>query len=308
MKTIQFNVLQFYHDHRIRYVTEGHKHCQDGWVQIPCPFCVGNPGYHLGYNLRENFFNCWRCGGKSILYTVKGLLGVSWSEAGSLVYRYGSKSYREREGQSRTRIREQTVKLPPGSGPLSARHKKYLDRRGYDPDTIEQIWKILGTGPLGKYKHRIIAPIYFESKIVSYQGRDITGRADLPYKACPQDQEVIDHKDVLYGADLVPGSRVVVVEGIFDAWRLGPGAVATFGVKFKKSQIRLLKNFSRIFVMYDSKAEDPAAWIQAKKLANSLSAFNVDVELLDLDSGDPGGLRQDEADEIMRELLMDDSR
>ena len=58
------NIIQLFEDYKIPYFTEGYKYCRPGWVNIDCPFCIGSPGPHLGYNLSGNYFNCWRCGGK----------------------------------------------------------------------------------------------------------------------------------------------------------------------------------------------------------------------------------------------------
>ena len=49
------DVLRLYQDYGVDHLTEGHKHCRDGWVNTPCPFCSGNDGYHLGWNLYDNY-------------------------------------------------------------------------------------------------------------------------------------------------------------------------------------------------------------------------------------------------------------
>ena len=67
-----------------------------------------------------------------------------------------------------------TVPFPASCGPIQARHQKYLSDRGFDPDFLEQEYDLRGTGPVGSYKFRVIAPIIFRRKIVSFQGRDIS--------------------------------------------------------------------------------------------------------------------------------------
>ena len=89
-----------------------------------------------------------------------------------------------------------------------------------------------------------------------------------------------------------------MVEGIADAWRLGPGAVATFGIKYTPQQITALKSFKRVSLLYDT---DDEAMKQANKLAYALAPFCT-VEILGLFEGDPADLPQSEADKLMRSL------
>ena len=167
---------------------------------------------------------------------------------------------------------------------------------------LEKEWGLLGTGPVGPYKHRIIAPIHFRNELVSYQGRDITGKSPLRYKACSEKNEVMKHKHTLYGIDKVPGKRVVVVEGIADVWRLGPGAVATFGIKFTGSQINLLSEFEKVFIIFDSGETEDQAEEQSEILCDSLGCLGVDTEQIRLDGVDPGDMGQTEANNLMKSL------
>lgn len=178
-------------------------------------------------------------------------------------------------------------------------HKRYLEGRLFDPGALERLWGLQGTGPIGQYKFRVIAPVLQGGVLVSYQGRDITGRQELRYKACEEKDEVIHHKHILYGSDLVQ-DRVVVVEGITDAWRLGPGAVATFGCRYTAPQREALAQFREVFVMYDS--SDPVAQACGADLAEALALLVEHVEIITNDWKDPGSAPQDEADALMREL------
>jgi len=303
------DIIRLYNDRGIPYQTEGHKHVSSGWIGIPCLFCSGNPGYHLGYCIDQaskfaGRFICWRCGGKSIIKVLSALLMIKEPEVYPLLKQYqidGAANYilsrKEKRGPG------VICKLPDGSSELNQSHRRYLERRKFDPDQLIDKWGIKGTGPAGDYKHRIIIPIYHKGVLVSYQGRDITGKSGMKYKACPQEKEGREHKHCLYGLDQVKGDSIVVVEGVMDVWRLGPGAVATFGVKFKQAQVRLLLAFKRIFILYDSEAQDPQAGEQARKLANSLTDGKRQVEIIELAEGDPGEMDQKDANSLMGDLL-----
>lgn len=294
-----FEAKEFYDDHSIRCASEGHKHCRPGWVQIPCPFCTGNPGWHLGFNLRTNFFNCYRCGFHSTMEVIHSLLSVSWSKAKDIMKEYSShSSYHPTE---RKQKRATEIKMP-SNGPFGPSYIRYLRGRNYDPyDTINK-WDLVAGGPYGSQKHRIIAPVTYNNIIVSYQGRDITEKSDLKYKACKMEKEVIHHKNILYGIDHAKGS-CILVEGITDVWRLGYGAVASFGTSMMRSQIHLLaEKFRKVFVMFDNGPTDKIAQWNAEKIAYDLAALDIETEIC-LINGDPGDLPQDEADLYKRQLI-----
>ena len=298
---MSFDILAFLRDHGINYRDDGHKHCAVGWVNIPCPFCQGNSGgWHLGFNLQNEYWKCWRCGWKNDDQVMKTLSGTSKEDLKKLRGSYRTRGKQHSKDNIQVR-RVGKVKLPSSCTDLLEMHKKYLRGRNFDPDKLEEIWDLKGTGPIGSYKFRVIAPIYLQGKLISYQGRDITDKHGLKYKACPKEKELMDHKDSLYGFDQVPGEGVVVVEGITDVWRLGPGAVSTFGIEFKHSQIALLKNFKDIFILFDSEKQ---AQVQANKLASTLSAFNISVEILELESGDPADLADKDAKSLMKNLIL----
>jgi DNA primase len=106
-------------------------------------------------------------------------------------------------------------------------------------------------------------------------------------------------KELIYNVDNAKDGTAVVVEGPIDAWRIGDGAVATFGVIYTQKQIKLLRErFKRVFIMYDSDAQ-PQAW----KLADALSTFNMEVNVVTLKIGDPGSMTATEAREIRREIF-----
>lgn len=298
-----FDARKFFEDNNIDYF-EGdyyHKHCRPGFIQTECPRCTGNPGLHLGFSDKGGFFVCWRCGWMPIEEAIKNFIGVGWGQAKDLKKEYGGTSYR-RIVQKRQKEQDITVTLPAGTTALQEMHREYLKGRDLDPDEIDEIWDVYGTGPLGRYKYRIIAPIYYKGVLVSYQGRDITDKSSKKYKACSKPRERIHHKDIVYGFDLA-GRDVVVVEGFFDAWRLGPGAVATFGTKYTHMQVRLLSQFRRVFILFDE--TDEQALNNAYQLSFDLCSLNVDSEVVTIgEDKDPGEFTNDEASYLMRELLI----
>lgn len=298
------NIIQLYKDFNVPFATEGHKHCREGWVNTTCPFCTGNPGMHLGYNMADNYYVCWRCGWKATHKALALLIHVSEKEAKEIARKYGGKSHVK--STVTVRVGQKKFRLPPSTAPMNDRHKRYLTKRKFNPEVIEKIWDVQGTGPISlmdgiSFSHRLVIPIYWENRIVSFQTRDITAKHSLRYITCPEQREIVKHKHIFYQAIPTKDSDACIcVEGVTDAWRFGYGAIATFGIKYTKYQVReISKRFKKVFVVFD---DDPQAIKQSEKLTAELILRGVDAYSIKI-QGDPGDMAQTDADALKKELL-----
>lgn len=292
------NLQKLLADYAIPFVTSGSE-LGRGWIGIQCPFC-GDDKHHLGYNESKNLLTCWKCGPKRLYPTLKRLLNIDGEQLKIIIKNYGifvEDNY--------VRPVAKNLVLPKEFGELQENHKNYLKTRGFDPDDIISRWNILGTGNNAKgYENRIIIPIYQNGKLVSFHSRDITGKAQIPKKACKSENEVIHFKDTLYGYDRVKSNTVIVSEGPFDVWRWGYGAVCTWGIKFTEKQVDLLSTFKNIFIIFDSETEDnpeKQASEQAERLAERLAIFQ-NVWIVDSIGSDPADMPQKKADAIKRRI------
>ena len=298
------DIITLYNDYSIPYQTEGHKHCRPGWVNTECPFCTGNPGLHLGYNLQGNFYACWRCGWHPIAPTIAKLLNIPEQEARTIIKQYGLLVPKLTK-EPQVRIRVKAHRLPTNAEPLQTSHRKYLTNRGFDPDLLERTWNLLGTGPVSlldkiNYKHRIIIPFIWNGQQVSFDSRDITNKSRSKYMACPKDRELISHKEILYGKQEYWKETGICVEGPTDVWRLGKNSFCTSGIKYTSKQIReMSKRFKKIAVIFD---DDPQATIQANKIVAELKFRGVDAFRVDIE-GDPGSMKQEDADYLVKQLV-----
>lgn len=297
------DILQLYHDFGISYMTEGHKHCRPGWVNVPCPWCTGNPGYHLGFDLSNEHYYCWRCGWHPIVPTIAKLINLHPVEAASVIKQYGVIIPRYEKKEAPAPKKEH--RMPTGVGPLETNHRQYLIKRNFDPDRIVRQWNIVGTGPYAalddlSYKHRIIIPILWDRAAVSFTSRDITNKHPFKYITCPKDRELIHHKHIVYGNQEYWEDTGIGVEGPTDVWRFGPNAVATFGIEFTTQQVRVIaKSFKRFAVIFDP---EPQAIKQANKLVAELKLRGVDAFRIDIKS-DPGDLPQEEANYLLKQII-----
>jgi len=308
------NIIKFYEDYNIDYKTEGHKHCRDGWVNTSCPFCTGNPGYHLGFPMDGHVFKCYRCGKHSLLEGVSKLLSTSFSEAKRIAQEY--KGVTTIKQVNTPIIKPKGFKYPSNTSPITSTHKRYLEGRGFDPKNLVRNWEILGTGPLSflsdgikqiDYKHRIVAPIYWNGQLVSFQSRSIkkkTEHGDVKYLACPKIRERIHHKHLVYANpanwEKMKNGIGIGVEGITDVWKLGENAVCTFGIEYKVQQINIIaRHFKRFAVVFDDESQ---AKRQAKKLVEELCLFGVDAFYIPI-VGDPGAMSYEEAHKLTKSII-----
>ena len=316
----KLDILSLYKDYSIPFATSGSKHTMPGWVNVSCPFCTGSKDYHLGFNETKEYFHCWRCGFKTQVESISALLSVSLADAKDIINAYRTNKIQEVKrplvASKAAKVALPGVSMDPTTPQISPTRgqiltiapymtlgRVYLAKRGFRGPFLTDListYNLHITGPIGPYKFRIIIPIYTDGQLVSYQGRDYTGQSDLRYKACKRTDEVKDHKDCLYAMDLAKGDTVVIVEGVVDAWKLGAGAVATFGTSYKPSQVKLLvERWKNRVILFDKAAKK-----EGEKLANTLSGFSGTTKLVLLnESKDPGDLPIEKAREIMKRLV-----
>lgn len=300
------DILRLYEDYSIQYLTEGHKHCRPGWINTVCPFCTGNPGIHLGFNISENYFYCWRCGFHPIKKTLSQLTNLPNNEIAGIMRRYDGSALSRAD--AKVVLKKKTFKYPNNVGKLTKTQRDYLHERGFNPDDLVHDWGLMGLG-IGSqldgisYAYRILCPIEWDDKIVSFQTRmaihDTIGRQK--YMACPKQRELIHHKQILYGCPSEWKEVGICVEGITDVWRMGVNAFATFGIEFTQMQVRQMANhFRKVAVMFDG--GERQARKQANKLVSELKVRGVEAFRFDIE-GDPADLAQNVADCVVNQIM-----
>ncbi len=294
------DLVDFLSQHNIDAIRDGHHHCREGWLQFDCPFCGGQGAgkYHMGFNIRGGYANCWRCGRHTLVEVIAEVAGVSIGQAKGLVTGAGldTETYPKAVAKPKGKLL-----LPSGHGPLLRSHRRYLASRGYDADVLETLWELKGIGGTApKLRWRILIPVISEGKAVSWTTRKINDESDAPryISAKPEDEDQ-PLKSVLYGEDYCR-TTIVIVEGAFDVWRIGPGAVATCGTGFSRSQINRMVKFPRRVVCFDN---EPTAQERARKLCTMLELFNGETFNVQLDAKDASSAPQKEINRLRKSFL-----
>lgn len=284
-----FDAIQFCNDFNIDYSKRG-KYFRKGWTNVHCPFCKGSK-HTLGICHRNGMTTCYKCGGKYINNVIWELTRKKPIE---ILKKYNNGDLVEQEIQMST-----TCNMPDCTS-LTPNHSKYLKSRNYDPYELIYDYGILSAKKHTDYSGRVIIPIFYKGRIVSFQGRDATGTSELRYKACKEKDEVLKHKRTLYNIDKC-GDRILVVEGVFDVWRIGANCVSTFGISYTPYQVDLLSNFKQVFILFDNEIQ---AQDQADKLYYDLKFLGVDSEVIELDGDfdDPGEMKSEDVKYLKKYL------
>lgn len=281
-----FDALRFFKERHVQFAEEGHHHCHAGWAQSHCPFCSsGRDGFHLGFNLTQGNWNCWRCGSHSTWDVVGQLLNT---QDKGLIYRTLQEFETGKKGryQQKKVIRKKALPPPPGCGMMTSVHRRYLRGRNFDPVHLEALWDLQGTQYLGgAWAWRLIIPCRDrDGVVVAYQGRTL-GDVKPRYKMSDDADALVDPAGILYGIDKARSSSVLVVEGATGVWRLGPGTVATLGIDWSPLQANQLRQFKARYILFDP---EPVAQKRAEGLAEWLSYHAGTTEILSGFRTDPG--------------------
>jgi DNA primase len=287
------DIIEYFESSGISYTVTG-KNLSKGWIGIRCPFCDDHSN-HLGIHLESKVFSCFKCGTKgNIIKLIQELEDVDWKKAISIIQQYSGSVLNYENKQ------EIVSNKFPKMNPLGVLHKEYLASRGFDPELLERKYKLKIGGNFTKYQTRLIIPFFENRRMITFTSRDISGKSEIKYLHPSRTETVITPKDTVFNIDTVRNS-CLVVEGCFDVFRMGDGAVSLSGTKYTQRQVSLLSKIDRVFVLFDP---EPVAQAQAKKLGNELSFLTrVEVIQLDLDR-DPADMTEQEAIELKKELSL----
>ena len=225
-------------------------------VNICCPLCPSpDTDYHCGVFLNNLRFNCWRCRSTGSLRRLLEAFGLDPATIGRALA--GTAAITDHHIPLLDRVRAalggragqtpdaaKPVELPP-SEPIdqdviyrAPALKGFLERRRISTKTCRRYDARWG-GNTGDHVHRIVLPVYGEDgRLVAWQSRDTTGLAHTKYLTGGRASEALYWTDLAFSGGKLP--RVYVVEGVFDAWRIGTNTVATFSHAMSQSQRRLL--------------------------------------------------------------------
>jgi len=245
-------------------------HGDEIWAN--CPMC-GDVKRNLWINPKLGLYHCWVC-------EAKGRVEKLLDQAPSATFIGSVQSPKK---QTQIALPPEYTKLDKYAGPPWT----YFVSRRFSEKEAEMFG--VGYCSRGSFYGRLIIPVWYEQKIVSFVGRDYTGTATTKFK----NPGGVLHRSYLYNQDCLNGDTVVLTEGIFDSWRVGASsAVATFGTSLTVHQVLKLCKLP-IKTLYFCWDED--AIEKAYKISFFLTQFFNDVRVTELPKDkDPADLAREE--------------
>ena len=281
-------------EYNIPIAPESHHHCRVGWINIDCPYCgKDSSGWHMGYSIENNYLSCWRCGSHRLIDTLMEITGLPYREIKKLIDNLETDHFEKQKPLG-------ILSLPSGIKSLLSAHKKYLHNRKFNWRKIERLWGIYGIGIASRLRWRIFIPIHYHGEVVSWTTRSISDDPRITrYISAGENEEAIPHKELLYGEDFAR-QAIIVTEGVFDAWKIGSGAVATFGSGYSPEQLLRISKYPTRAICFDS---EPEAQKRARLLANDLSVFSGDTFNVILDEKDAAEESRENIRRLRKEIL-----
>lgn len=300
---VKVNWKEFLRDHHIGLSGKVRKGV---YLECNCPFCHNDTNYHGAINIQTNAYNCFKCGRHSYFELVSAVVGclAEPREVFKALKEYRNSTDFDfvvpREEQEEVIQIKKNLKMP-GTSPLSKPYRNYLIKRGLNPDYMEKHYDLKAGGIGGEWKFRLMIPVYENGELVAWQGRAISPNEKIRYKASSL-KESVNVKELLYNINNCHYDKVIVVEGVFDAWRFGTDCVAVFGISLKDKQIhRLAERFKEVYILFDwgeEQAKASAEMLQKKLRSLGVSACVLDVS--DTKAEDPATLSAEEIVEIKK--------
>ncbi len=289
--------IQQYLDNKFLDYKLSGKNIGGNWIGLKeCPYCHDNR-FHSALNQKRGNFSCWSCEeNKSFINFIIEIENTTFHKAKEISKKYLDNNYFEDENEFTPY--QGNILPPESSNNFPQIHLNYLKSRNFNPQKLIKKYKLQATHNLGRYKFKIIAPVFLNRKIVNFVACDVTGKCETKYLFPPNKKVIVPIHNCLYNIDNI-NSYAILTEGITDVWNIGEGCICSFGKNLSQNQITLLleKEVVRVVVIPDCDAQD-----NGERIANQLSGIIDSVDLIYLEKGDPGELTKLEINKLKREL------
>lgn len=326
-----FDWPRFLQSNRIEFRDRGPNVAKNNIV-IACPICGGaDAGFHMGISLTGKGWGCWRDRahrGGSNARLVQILLHCSRERAIAITgdedpmpteYVAMTAHMNALDNQVTQPASKRKLTMPAEfltlENRVSARpFLEYLRGRHFTDAQIGHMTERydMRYASRGAYKGRIVFPVRFEGRLVTWTARSVWPGVDLRYRTLTQDPEKAKLEggapaigpigDYLLWYDellKVDADTICIVEGPFDALKLnvmgrkhGICATCFFTAQPSQQQIQLmhtlLPRFNRRFVIPDRSAEG-----KGMKTLGRANGLQIDIVTMPEGYKDPGEFDED---------------
>jgi len=318
----------FLTNHNIEFVEYG-PNVKQGNINVKCPWCYDDPSHHMGISLSKDAFGCWRNvehKGTNVARLVRALLGCSKEQARLTVRQYSmsdpstlgdalaSLTGADSSTQPASPGIQHSVKLHKHFRPINktgttAKFWRYIRLRGFkDVKHFTDCYSIKCC-MLGRWKDRVILPVFHERKLVTWTSRILGNPINAPrYMTHSRDDgATMSIKDTLYNYDDLrdnPKRILFLTEGPFDSLLLdwhgyahNARATCFFGTQMTLTQaalvIDLTKYYEKVILLLDKNTIE-----QTFHILDILSKYGVTSTIFE-GADDPGDMTYKQIKELV---------
>lgn len=269
-------------------------------ITIRCPVCGKDK---LVVNSYKGVWHCWVCqeyrynekgkrvpvkGAGNIVGLVALLEGVDYKTAKEIV----GDNYVSYTGYVDPIYEYEEIPYPPYAQKITYL-LPYLQERGISLSDVYYFGLFYCTN--GKYRNRLMFPVYEDNKLVFFQGRamwDINLTDSIKSLNSPKHEGTAGTEDVLFNLEMASHyPRVVINEGPIDSIHVGYNAVASWGKHITDKQIYKMVQYGvkAVDLMWDGptpKEPEGAVPEMMQALPKLSGIFNT--RIIFLPKGDPG--------------------
>lgn len=278
------------------------QHSSDGKnVSTYCPVCAKSSKVKkkkkLSVNLETGVYHCWVCESKGKSVYSFYLKYGNRSQAGErLRDAFGSaesSKKEEEEIEERAQLPEDFRLLSSSNSRTAKMIKKYLRSRGLDE---EDFFKYrAGYSENREFKDRVIFASFDKDLDLNYYvTRTIREDAFIKYRNCN-----VSKKNIIFNEDMIEWQKeVILVEGVFDAIKVGKNCVPMLGSWIDENYElfrKIIEKNSRVTICLDLDARKKQMLI-AKKLYE----YGIEVRIANLSSDhDIGDMSKKSANDLI---------
>ena len=287
-----------------------------------CPFAEnhknGDKTPSFSFNTEKMVYNCFTCGGGTLISLIKYLRGLDDSQVEKWVLEHASSVSEDRDLRDEVNkrlIKEEDVATSFPQSILTSFNgfHPYLDQRGLSKEVCSKMRIGYDEAHSG-----ITIPHFFNNKLVGWQTRHLIQDSNGKFlcQKCPDSRvpkytntHGFPKKNTLYNYSnaldncRVTGEEIIVVESPMTALKLMTlgynSVVATFGSWSKEQMFSLIGCLQGVILWPDS---DKAGDANVRRVIPILTQF-VPVKIapiLDKEKGDPGDLDKEEVAEYLK--------
>lgn len=276
-------------------------------IMLECPKCEadepGSGAEKLWYNTQKKIGWCYKCetsyppdkilqhvGGMSLLGSMSLILDQAKGAEAQAIHDFRDKLLREDRPAAHDQIVVPEIDLPEEFVPYrrGLKYPAYFDQRGITP--AQAVYHRLGWCAYGEFRNRLVIPIYTLGKLVAFNTRLMlsadkikTTNAVLKQQLSPKEYskkklKPYKHqgktKYAFFNYDRArTRKQIVLCEGVFDAIRVGPDAMALLGKSVGQYKYDLLSQTEaeEFILMLDPDEAGVAATLKiGERLSNTV--------------------------------------